>query len=111
MVAYILDSLESREGALGALWISLGVTNLACMASLVLSFLQTNESIVMSLALAFSIGLTLFLTGRVHPLTHRHTASDSRVKDDAAHNWGNLMSSSCREMHAGCYVPQHSHTL
>ena len=66
MVAYILDSLQSRMGALGAVWISLGLTNLACMANLALPLIHpaANESILMSVLLAFAMGLTLFLTGQ-----------------------------------------------
>lgn len=66
MVAYMLDSLQSRMGALGAVWISLGLTNLACMVNLALPLFQpsANESTLMSLLLAFAMGLTLFLTGK-----------------------------------------------
>ncbi|KAK9838795.1 hypothetical protein WJX74_003461 [Apatococcus lobatus] len=65
MVAYILDSLQSRMGALGAVWISLGLTNLACIVNLALPLFNAaaNESIMMSVLLAFAMGLTLFLTG------------------------------------------------
>ena len=66
MVAYILDSLQSRMGALGAVWISLGLTNLACLVNLALPLFHTAayESIMMSVLLAFAMGLTLFLTGQ-----------------------------------------------
>ncbi len=65
MVAYIMDSLESRMGALGAVWISLGLTNLACMANLGLGYLHDQESAMMSVLLAASTGVTLFLSGEL----------------------------------------------
>ena len=63
MVAHILDSLESRMGALAAVWISLGVTNLTCLANLLLAALHEQQSVMLSILLALTTGITLFLTG------------------------------------------------
>ncbi|KAK9785342.1 hypothetical protein WJX73_005937 [Symbiochloris irregularis] len=60
MVTYILDTLRYREGALAAIWIMLGATNFGLILTTV--FLSQDRN-VLSLLIALTNGLLLFLTG------------------------------------------------
>ena len=60
-VAYIMDVLRYREGALGAIWITLGLANLSMLVSEV-SFGGSNP-IILSAAISLCSGSTLFLVG------------------------------------------------
>lgn len=60
-VAYIMDALRYREGALGAIWITLGLANLSMLASEA-SFGGGNP-LLLSAAVSLCSGSTLFLVG------------------------------------------------
>ncbi|CAK0743676.1 hypothetical protein CVIRNUC_001488 [Coccomyxa viridis] len=61
MVAYMMDALRYREGALGAIWITLGLGNLSMFVSEA-SFGGGNP-LLLSAAVSFGSGSTLFLVG------------------------------------------------
>ena len=61
-VAYIMDALRYREGALGAIWITLGLANLSMLASEA-SFGGSNP-LFLSAAVSLCSGSTLFLVGK-----------------------------------------------
>ena len=60
-VAYIMDVLRYREGALGAIWITLGLANLSMLVSEA-SFGGSNP-ILLSAAISLCSGSTLFIVG------------------------------------------------
>ena len=62
MAAYLLDALRVREGALGAVWLTMGAVNLSTIVS-VLAFSPTIPALL-SLCVAFVSAITLFLTGQ-----------------------------------------------
>lgn len=61
VAAYLLDALRVREGALGAVWLTMGAVNLSTIIS-VLAFSPTIPALL-SLCVAFVSAITLFLTG------------------------------------------------
>lgn len=66
MVSYILDAIRYREGALGAIWVTLGAVNLSLCFSEA-SFLS-NRPVTMSVMTAICSGILLFVVGETHPL-------------------------------------------
>ena len=61
MLTYILDALRQREGALGTVWITLGLTNLAMW--LAGGVFAAGRPFVLGLMIAACTGVTLFMTG------------------------------------------------
>ncbi|KAK9824524.1 hypothetical protein WJX72_011089 [[Myrmecia] bisecta] len=59
MVTYILDAMRYREGAIGAIWLTLGMCNL----SLVFTSLTSPRPIPLSILVSIINGTTLFMTG------------------------------------------------
>lgn len=64
-VAYIMDALRYREGALGAIWITLGLVNLSMLVSEA-SF-GGPSPLILSAAVSLCSGSTLFLVGAPLP--------------------------------------------
>lgn len=65
MSTYILDALRYREGTFGAVWLSLGATNLSLLVSGA-SF-SRSRPIFLAALMAVSTGSLLFLIGEVSP--------------------------------------------
>ena len=61
MVAYILDATRFREGALGAIWLTMGISNLSLFFSE--AGVLGDRPIAMSLMISTCSGTTLFTTG------------------------------------------------
>ena len=66
MVAYILDAARYREGALGSIWLTMGLVNMSLWFSEAVFF--STRPLVMSIMIAIGAGITLFTTGD-DPLT------------------------------------------
>ena len=60
-VAYIMDVVRYREGALGAIWITLGLANLSMLVSE--SSFGGSNPILLSAAISLCSGSTLFIVG------------------------------------------------
>ena len=63
MLTYTMDALRYREGALAAIWLSLGLTNLSLLFTT--AALALERGVVLSLLTAICNGSTLFMTGAV----------------------------------------------
>ena len=68
MLTYTMDALRYREGALAAVWLSLGLTNLSLLFTT--ASLALERGILLSLLTAVCNGATLFMTGEVHMRTN-----------------------------------------
>ena len=68
-VAYMMDALRYREGALGAIWITLGLVNLSMLISEA-SF-GGPSPLILSAAVSLCSGSTLFLIGASTSWTSR----------------------------------------
>lgn len=62
MVSYILDAIRYREGALAAIWLTLGTVNLSLWFSE--ACFLSNRPLVMSFMISICSGITLFATGK-----------------------------------------------
>ena len=61
MLTFIMDALRYREGALAAVWLSLGLTNMSLLFTT--ASLALERGIVLSLLTAVCNGSVLFMTG------------------------------------------------
>ncbi len=61
MVCYILDALRYKEGALGAVWLTLGSVNLSLWLSG--AILDGHRPLPLSIMIGGCSGTTLFTTG------------------------------------------------
>lgn len=61
MVTYMLDAMRYREGALGAIWVTLGSVNLSIWVSGAL--FMGHRPFIMSFMIGICSGISLFITG------------------------------------------------